>query len=74
MTPDLKIIIQSKIPVLNLFWMLEYVYNLKKIRFLDSLINCESLQEFYNFFAHLLAQTILDRPRQRNTLKLSDNS
>ncbi|NEQ76361.1 MAG: restriction endonuclease [Okeania sp. SIO2C9] len=63
-TPDFHIILKPKVPLHNLFGMLEYVYNLKSFRFLDGLVNCESLQEFYNCLVNILAQKILDRGRK----------
>ncbi|BAY64820.1 McrBC 5-methylcytosine restriction system component-like protein [Calothrix brevissima NIES-22] len=56
--------INPKVPIKNLFGMLEYAYNLKDFRFLDGLMACESLQEFYNYLAHLLAQKTLERCRK----------
>ncbi|MGB3511264.1 MAG: restriction endonuclease [Microcoleaceae cyanobacterium] len=64
LTPDFQIIIQPKVPLSNLFGMLEYAYNLKSFRFLDGLVNCESLQEFYNFLVNILTKKILDQARK----------
>ncbi|NEP90870.1 MAG: hypothetical protein F6K18_30935 [Okeania sp. SIO2C2] len=64
LTPDFQIIIQPKVPLYNLFGMLEYAYNLKSFRFLDGLVNCESLQEFYNYLVNIFAQKVLDRARK----------
>ena len=63
-TPEFHIILKPKVPLHNLFGMLEYAYNIKSFRFLDGLVNCESLQEFYNYLANILAQKILDRGRK----------
>lgn len=63
-TPNFCIQIKPKVPIKNLFYMLEYVYRFKSIRLLDGLINCESLAEFYNYFAGILARKILARIRQ----------
>ncbi|NES68709.1 MAG: hypothetical protein F6K24_27510 [Okeania sp. SIO2D1] len=76
LTPDFKIIIQPKVPLYNLFGMLEYAYNLKSFRFLDGLVNCESLQEFYNYLVNIFTQKILDRARKgfyRTYLSKTDN-
>ncbi len=63
-TPELHLKINPKVPIQNLFGMLEYVYNLKGFRFLKGLMDCESLEDFYNNLAHILADKILERCRQ----------
>jgi len=63
-TPDFHVSLLPKVPLVNLFGMLEYAYELKSFRFLPGLVNCESLEEFYNNLAHVLAQRILDRCRK----------
>ena len=62
--PEFGLKINPKVPIKNLFGMLEYAYNLKDFRFLDGLMDCESLQEFYSYLANLLAQKILERCRK----------
>lgn len=62
--PDFHLSLLPKVPLFNLFGMLEYAYNLKSFRFLSGLINCQSLEEFYNHLAHVLAQRILNRCRK----------
>lgn len=44
--------------------MLEYAYNLKSFQFLDGLINCDSVEDFYNKFAYILAEKIIERCRK----------
>ena len=44
--------------------MLEYAYKLKSFRFIEGLLNCDSLQGFYNNLAYTIAQLILDRVRK----------
>ena len=63
-TPDFHVILKPKVPLHNLFGMLEYAYNLESFRFLDGLVNCDSLKEFYNYLVNILAQKILDRSRK----------
>ena len=63
-TPEFHIILKPKVPLHNLFGMLEYAYNLTSFRLLDGLVNCNSLQEFYNCLANILAEKILDRGRK----------
>ncbi|MFN6513297.1 MAG: McrC family protein [Nostoc sp. CreGUA01] len=63
-TPELHLKINPKVPIQNLFGMLEYAYNLKGFRFLKGLMDCESLEDFYNNLAHILADKILERCRK----------
>jgi 5-methylcytosine-specific restriction enzyme subunit McrC len=64
LTPDFAIYIQPKIPIKNLFLMLEYAYHLKSFKFLDGLTQCETIADFYNRFVTLLTQKINTRIRQ----------
>lgn len=64
LTPEFQITLRPKVQLANLFGMLEYAYNLKSFCFLKGLINCQSLEEFYNQLAHVLAQRILERSRK----------
>ncbi|AFZ24397.1 McrBC 5-methylcytosine restriction system component [Cylindrospermum stagnale PCC 7417] len=56
--------INPKVPIQNLLGMLEYAYNLKSFSFLEGLINCESIEDFYNRLAYILAQKIIERCRK----------
>lgn len=62
-TPEFHIIIHPKVPIANLFAMLDYAYNLK-IKFPQGSIQCQSLQESYERLANILAQKILERCRK----------
>lgn len=64
LTPELAIKIKPKAAIANLFGMLEYAYNLNSFRFLEGLIDCNSLEDFYDRLANLLAQRIRDRTRK----------
>ncbi|MEH2363708.1 McrC family protein [Nostoc sp.] len=64
LTPELHLKINPKVPIQNLFGMLEYAYNLKGFRFLEGLMDCESLEDFYNNLAHILAHKVLERCRK----------
>ncbi|MBD1878610.1 restriction endonuclease [Coleofasciculus sp. FACHB-T130] len=64
LTTDLGIKLQPKVTIKNLFGMLEYAYQLKSFRFIDGLIDCEFIEDFFSQFAHVLAQKILDRGRK----------
>ncbi len=61
---DFALKINPKVPIKNLFGMLEYAYNLKSFQFLDGLINCDSVEDFYNKFAYILAEKIIERCRK----------
>jgi len=62
-TPEFHIAIRPKVPLNNLFGMLDYAYNLK-IKFPQGSIQCQSLQETYERLANILAQKILERCRK----------
>ncbi|MBC7084573.1 MAG: restriction endonuclease [Firmicutes bacterium] len=64
LTSDLGIHLVPKVPVANLFRMLEYAYNLKGLRFLEDIVHCSTLQDFYSSLAKILALRILDRERK----------
>jgi len=64
LTPEFQIALYPKISLSNLFGMLEYAYKLKSFRFLQGLIDCQSLNGLYSELALILAQRILDRCRQ----------
>ena len=63
-TPDFGIRIKPKVPIKNLLGMLEYAYNLKSCYFLDTLVDCDSLEDFYNYLATILVKKILKLIRQ----------
>jgi 5-methylcytosine-specific restriction enzyme subunit McrC len=64
LTPKFHLALLPKVQLKNLFGMLEYAYQLKSFRFLEGLIDCQSLEEFYSQLAYLLARRILDRRRK----------
>ena len=45
-TPEFHIVIRPKVPINNIFGMLDYAYNLK-IKFPQGSINCQFLEESY---------------------------
>ncbi len=63
LTPELGISLAPKVPVGNLFRMLEYAY---KLDFLtpEGLTDSKSLQELYERLANILAKRVLDRARR----------
>lgn len=56
--------LQPKVPLGNLFRMLEIAYSLESLDFPDDLFNCSSLVAFYERLAHVLAHRVLDRCRK----------
>ena len=62
-TPEFHIAIRPKVPINNLFGMIDYAYNLK-IKFPQGSIQCQSLEESYERLANILAQKILERCRK----------
>lgn len=63
-TPEFHFALHPKVELGNLFRMLEYAYDLESFRFLDGLIDCQSLEEFYERLANILAKRALDRARK----------
>lgn len=61
---QLALVLQPKIEISNLFRMLEYAYRLESFHFLDDLVGCNSLEEFYERLANVLAKRVLDRSRK----------
>ncbi len=70
-TPEFTLAIQPKVALNNLFRMWEYAYKLKSFHFLDGLIDCQSLEEFYEHLASVLARLVLDRSRKGLYLEYS---
>lgn len=63
LTPQLAISLQPKVPLSNLFRMWEYAYQFD-FDFLEGLMACDSLREFYEQLANILARRVLDRARR----------
>ena len=63
LTPQLAISLQPKVPLGNLFRMWEYAYQFD-FDFLEGLMACDSLREFYEQLANILARRVLDRARR----------
>jgi 5-methylcytosine-specific restriction enzyme subunit McrC len=61
---ELGLSLLPKVPLQNLFKMLEYAYSLKSIKFLDGIFDCQSFNEFYEYLADILARQILNRSRK----------
>ncbi len=58
-TPTLRLEIAPRVPVRNLFGMLEYAWDLTSVRFLDGLAESESVSDVYERLAVMLARRVL---------------
>jgi 5-methylcytosine-specific restriction enzyme subunit McrC len=63
-TAELGVRLAPKVPIGNLFRMLEYAYDLKSLRFFKDLTDLAALEDVYSRLAELLARRILDRIRR----------
>jgi len=64
LTSGFHLNLQSKVPLDNIFGMLEYAYNLKSFEVLEGVHDCRSLDQVFEKLAHVLAKRVLDRARQ----------
>lgn len=64
LTDNVSLDVQPKVPISNIFRMLEYAYRLESLEFLENLYSASSLNEFYEEFANILAKKILARGRK----------
>ena len=61
---NLLIRVRPKVPIANLFGMLEVAYNLRSFRLFDGDIQVESLDDIYERVVSILARRVLDRARK----------
>ncbi|MCG2644296.1 MULTISPECIES: McrC family protein [Bradyrhizobium] len=61
---DLLIRIHPKVPIANLFGMLELAYKLRSFRLFDGETQVESLDDIYERIVSILARRVLDRARK----------
>jgi 5-methylcytosine-specific restriction enzyme subunit McrC len=67
LTPEVSLRLCPKegVKIQNLFRMLEYAYSLKSFHLLEKgLFDCDTLEDFYDRLANILAHRILDRARR----------
>jgi 5-methylcytosine-specific restriction enzyme subunit McrC len=64
LTQELGLALQPKMELENIFHMLEYAYRLESFCFLEGLTECQSLKDFYERLASVLAHRVLDRGRK----------
>jgi 5-methylcytosine-specific restriction enzyme subunit McrC len=58
------LVLTPRVPILNLFGMLEYAYSLRSFRFLDGMVDSESLESLLERLAAILAGLTLTRGRR----------
>lgn len=61
---ELGIRLLPKVALGNIFRMLEYAFRLENFWFFDTLVDCQSLEDFYERLANVLAKRVLDRARR----------
>ena len=61
---ELSLSLKPKVALKNLFYMLEYAYRLKSLRFFFGLMSCDSLDAYYRQLAKILARRVLERGRK----------
>ena len=64
LTREYGFIMLPKISLENIFRMLEYAYRLKSFKFLEGSVECNTLKDFYERLANILAKRVLDRSRK----------
>ena len=75
LTSQVGLRLLPKVPIENIFRMLEYAYDLQSFSLLEGLVDCSSLEDFYDRLARLLAVQVLSRGRRgfyRNYQKRSE--
>jgi len=63
-TENFALFIEPKVPIKNILAMLEYTPEFRGVTFLESLVSCDTLQDFLNRLADLLANQVLERSRK----------
>jgi 5-methylcytosine-specific restriction enzyme subunit McrC len=61
---DLLIRIAPKIPIANIFGMLEYAYNLTSFKLLDDVVDVAVIEDLFERLASILARCVLGRVRK----------
>jgi 5-methylcytosine-specific restriction enzyme subunit McrC len=56
--------IQPRTDIGNLFTMLEYAYDLKGFEILQGLVQCDTLDDFYQNLAKIVASRVIARARK----------
>ena len=61
---ELILIIKPKVPIQNIFSMLEYAYHLKSIKYLDGITEYESIEDVFEYLASIFAKMVLNRNKK----------
>lgn len=61
---DLLVRVVPKVPVSNLFRMLEVAYNLSSFHLFEGDIEIESIEDIYDRIVSILARRVIDRARK----------
>ena len=61
---DTIVRVTPKVPIANLFGMLELAYDLQSFKFFDGIVGVESIEEVFENLASILANRVLDRVRR----------
>jgi 5-methylcytosine-specific restriction enzyme subunit McrC len=61
---DLLIRISPKIPIANIFGMLEYAYNLTSFKLFDDVVDVAVIEDLFERLASILARRVLGRVRK----------
>ena len=61
---ELTIVLKPKVPIKNVFGMLEYAYSLRSVDFYPGIVHSNSIQDFFNVLAKILAMQILNRVKK----------
>ena len=56
--------LKPKVPLANLFAMLEYAYDLRSFKLLEGMYDTDSIRDFYERLASVLGERVLKRIRQ----------
>lgn len=64
LSETLGLVLHPRVSLKDVFGMLEYAYRLGSFGFLEGLMQCSSLEEFYERLAHVLARRVLERARR----------
>ena len=64
LSEEVEVRLNSKVPIMNIFRMLEHAYRLQSFQFLDGLTDSGCLEEIYDRLARILAIRIQDRARK----------
>jgi 5-methylcytosine-specific restriction enzyme subunit McrC len=61
---EFLLIIKPKVPIQNIFSMLEYAYNLKSIQFLDGITGYDSVEDIFEYLASIFAKMVIKRNKK----------